>query len=168
MTAPYPDAASAADAPATRHRASRLELPGFAYDLIVCAVLGGIGAWFFVNALALPPGRRMVDTPTVPLIASGLLVLLCLAQMAISVATRRALAPMVVERPIQVAIAGVLMIMFPPLIDRFGYYPVAALWVPVFGWIAGSRSIAGLVIVTLAVIGLARGMFQAILGTPLP
>lgn len=153
---------------AMRDSVSRLEMPGYVYDLLVCAVLGAVGAWFFVNALALPPGRRMVDTPTVPLIASALLMLLCLTQAAISVTTRRALAPVIAERPVQVAIAAAAMLLFPALIDRFGYYPVAALWLPLFGWLAGSRSLVGLAAVTLVVLALARGVFEMILGTPLP
>lgn len=165
MRTPAPDTAAT---PATRHRAPRIEAPGFVYDLLVCAVLGGVGAWFFVNALALPPGRRMVDTPTVPLIASGLLMVLCLVQAALSLATRHALAPLVVERPLQVPMAAALMLLFPAMIDQFGYYPVALVWLPLFGWIAGSRSAAALAGVTLAVLGLAYGVFQTILGTPLP
>lgn len=151
-----------------RRRASRIETPGFVYDLAVCAVLGAVGAWFFVNALALPPGRRMVDTPTVPLIASGLLMALCLLQATVSVLMRHDLPPLIVERPIQVAMAGTMMLLFPALIDRFGYLPVALLWLPLFGWIAGNRSLLGLAAVTVAVLGLAYGVFMAILGTPLP
>jgi hypothetical protein len=165
VTPPVPETSPTS---ATRPRASRIETPGHVYDLVVCGVIGAVGAWFFVNALALPPGRRMVDTPTVPLIASGLLMALCLLQGAISIATRRALAPLVVERPIHVAIAGLMMLLFPALIDRLGYLPVALIWLPLFGWIAGSRSALSLAAVTLAVLGLAYGVFQMILGTPLP
>jgi hypothetical protein len=147
---------------------SRLALPGWAYDVFVCACLAAVGVWFFMGALALPPGRRAVDSATIPLFTSAILVLLCLIQALLSFRSRRRSVAVEFERPLQVAIAMILIVLFPTAIERFGYYLTTALWLPAFGWIAGLRSPLALAAVAVAVLAIARFVFEMLLGTPLP
>lgn len=146
----------------------RLGLPGHVYDLIVFAGLAGMGVWFLVGALGIEGGRSAVDPGTVPMIAGGLLVALCAAGAAQSLRTRRSSQEVEVARPLQVLLAMTLILVFPPAIDRFGYYITAALWIPAMAWVAGARAWTTCLLVTGAVLALARFVFEMTLGTPLP
>jgi hypothetical protein len=74
----------------------------------------------------------------------------------------------VFQRPVWLGIGMVLIVAFPFTVEAFGYYIVALIWVPVFGVIAGIRRPLSLVITTAVVLLLAKGVFEMLLGTPLP
>lgn len=146
----------------------RLGLPAYIYDLIVLAGLAGVGIAFVVGGLALEDDGRAIDPGTVPSIAGGLLVILC-AIAAVQAVRNRGLAPEVeIVRPLQVLLAMALVLIFPPAIDRFGYYVTAVVWVPAFVWVAGARNWTAYLVVVVGVLVLARFVFEMILGTPLP
>jgi hypothetical protein len=161
---------------ATRRRPDRvgfevgghLVLPGALAEVAVCLVLAALGAWFLTGALALPKGRGAITPGTFPAIMAGGLIVLCLAQAALSLATARRVAAQRIERALPVAGGILLLLLFPALVERFGFYPVAALWLPAFALLAGQRHWTGLAGAVAVVLLLARGVFEAILGTPLP
>ncbi|WP_299654066.1 tripartite tricarboxylate transporter TctB family protein [uncultured Jannaschia sp.] len=138
------------------------------YDLVVYAALGGVGLVFFVGAFGLSQDDDAIDSGTVPMIAGGLLVLLCAIGAVQAVRTGGTAPEVEVERPFPVLIAMVMVVLFPIAMDALGYYATAAIWVPAFAWIAGSRSWVAVLLVPVGVLALARFVFEMILGTPLP
>lgn len=147
---------------------ARLRLPGRAVDIGVCLALAAMGIWFVAEALDMPSGREAFAPGTFPIIAGGALALLSLLQLGLSVAGRGTLPMVEVQRPLWLVIGMAMMLVFPPAVERLGYYQVAVVWVPAFGWIAGIRSPLGLIAATLIVLGLGKFVFEMLLGTPLP
>lgn len=146
----------------------RLGLPDYVYDLIVFAGLASVGAAFVLGALSLEDSGRAIDAGTVPAIAGALLVVLSVVGATQAILSRGRGAGVEIVRPLQVFLAMGLVLIFPPAIDRFGYYLTAVLWVPAFVWTAGARNWTAYLIVLATVLLLARVVFEMILGTPLP
>lgn len=162
---PVPDGGGAAAAPGTP---PALKVPGVALDLAICGTLAILGVWFVVEASGLRGGRAAFGPGTWPAITGGCLAVLALVQAGLSFARRRNLEPVGVQRPLWLMLAMVMVVLFPSAIERLGYYPVAVIWVPVFGWIAGIRNPLGLAAATVIVLALAKLVFELLLGTPLP
>ncbi len=155
-------------APAPKGAGSReLVVRAWIMDVLVCAALAGVGLWFVLKALPMPPGRTMIGVGTFPKYIGGLLVVLCIAQAAGSFLGREKGGNVVAGRPLMVGIAMALVLLFPTAMDRFGYYLSAAIWVPAFAWVAGMREIGTFAVITAAVLGLAYFVFENLLGTPL-
>lgn len=145
-----------------------LRLSGRAVDIGVCLALAAMGIWFVIEALQMPSGREAFGPGSFPIIAGGALALLSLLQLGLSVAARGQVPAVEVQRPLWLVIGMAMMLAFPPAVERLGYYPVAVVWVPAFGWIAGIRSPVGLIAATLIVLALGKFVFEMLLGTPLP
>jgi len=145
-----------------------LRLSGRTVDIGVCLALAAMGIWFVAEALQMPSGREALDPGSFPVIAGGMLALLALVQLGLSLAARGRLPGVELQRPLWLAIGMAMMLAFPPAVERLGYYPVAVVWVPAFGWIAGIRSPVGLIAATLVVLALGKFVFEMLLGTPLP
>lgn len=147
----------------------RLGIPAYLYDLIVYAGIAAVGLAFLIGGLGLEgDARRAIDPGTVPAVSGGLLVVLSVVGMVISFRNRGHAPEVEVARPLQVLLAMALILIFPPAIDKFGYYTTAIVWVPAFIWVAGARSWTSYFITLVMVLGLARFLFEKILGTPLP
>jgi len=144
-----------------------LGVPAWVADLVMCLALGGMGLWFVLNAWDLPAGRRLIGVGTFPKVLGMLLMLLCAAQIVLSVLTRRAGRTISVDRPLMVGIGIVLVLLFPVAMDRFGYYVTAVLWIPAFAWTAGMREPLTFLVITAVLLALARLVFEYLLGTPL-
>lgn len=146
----------------------RLRISGLLFDLLICGVLAAVGIWFVVGALAMPGGKAVFNAGTFPAIVGAGLTGLALIQIVLSLKQRSQLSEVAVRRPVWLALAMVLIVLFPSAVDRMGYYPVAVIWVPAFGWIAGIRKPLGLIVATAIVLLLAKFVFEMLLGTPLP
>lgn len=138
------------------------------YDIIICSALLILGGWFVYGALQMQQTTAVFDPGTFPLIAGGLLVLLSGIQIVLTLAGKGSPGSVVFQRPLWLAIGMVLVMAFPFAVDAFGYYIVALIWVPVFGWVAGVRHLLSLLATTAIVLLLAKGVFEMLLGTPLP
>lgn len=147
-------------------RSPELVIPAWIADVVICLVLAALGLWFVMKSLPMPPGRTMIGPGTFPRYMGLLLIGLCLAQMAASV-LRRGRGSVVAGRPLMVGIAIVMVLLFPTAMERLGYYLAAAIWVPVFAWVAGMREVGAFVVITVVILGLARFVFEGLLGTPL-
>lgn len=143
-------------------------MPAALYDLIICGALLALGLWFVFGALKLPQSDAAFDPGTFPLIAGGLLIVLSAIQIVLTVAGRGARGTVAFQRPLWLGIGMVLVLAFPFAVEAFGYYIVALIWVPVFGWVAGIRRPLALLATTAIVLLLAKGVFEMLLGTPLP
>jgi len=145
----------------------QLVVPAWIVDVLVCVALAGVGLWFVLKALPMPPGRTLVGIGTFPKYIGGLLIVLCVAQAVGSFIGRVRGGSIATGRPLMVGIAIALVLLFPTAMDRFGYYLSAAIWVPAFAWVAGMREIGTFVVITGVVLGLAWFVFENLLGTPL-
>lgn len=147
---------------------SEVAVPAPLYDIIICGALLILGCWFVYGALQMQQTAAVFDPGTFPLIAGGLLILLSGVQIALTVAGKGSPGSVVFQRPLWLGIGMVLVIAFPFAVGAFGYYIVALIWVPVFGWVAGVRHPLSLLATTAIVLLLAKGVFEMLLGTPLP
>ena len=146
---------------------TEVSVPAWGLDVLVCLMMAGVGTWFVIQSRSLPPGRTTIDPGTFPTIIGGLLVVLALGQGLMSIMRRRQLGGVATMRPGFVAIAAVMILLFPTAMESLGYYITAAIWVPVFAWVAGMRSLSGIATMALVILGLAYFVFAKILGTPL-
>ncbi|MBI1219934.1 MAG: hypothetical protein GC186_15440 [Rhodobacteraceae bacterium] len=145
-----------------------LRVPGVAVDMAICGLLGAIGLWFLIGGLGMKGGKAAIGPGTVPAITGGCLMALSALQIGLAVLRRARLPVVEFQRPLWLVLGMVLIILFPSAVDEFGYFPVAVIWVPVFGWVVGIRSPVGLVVATAIVLALAKFVFEMLLGTPLP
>lgn len=140
----------------------------FILDLCVCSVLVAIGLWFIVDAMTLRAGRSWITPATFPTYSGGLLIALSLLQIFLSARRRSTEWLVTFQRPLSVAICIALMLLLPPAVDSFGFYPVIAVWAIAFGWIAGIRRLIPLAVTLAIILFVARVIFEMVLGTPLP
>ena len=73
-----------------------------------------------------------------------------------------------IKRPTGLAVAMVLLIAFPVLVDVLGYYVLIIPWLLAFGWAARVRSPFLIAVNLITVLFVARVVFEEILGTPMP
>ncbi len=73
-----------------------------------------------------------------------------------------------VERPAAVGAAMAMAVLYPVLIDAFGYYIATGLWLPPLLWIAGYRRPLGVLACSAGFLVFTRIIFQHVLGTPMP
>lgn len=154
-------------APSGAGKWHEMRIPAWTADVVVCLALAGLGLWFVLKALPMPPGRTMIGPGTFPKYTGLLLIALCLAQALASFLGRARGGGLAVERPLMVGIAVALVLLFPAAMERIGYYLTAAIWVPAFAWVAGMREIGAFVVITVSILALARFVFEGLLGTPL-
>lgn len=159
---------STAEGPVPQMHESEIEVPAALYDVVICGVLAALGLWFVFYALRMPTSDAAFDPGTFPMIAGGLLVVLAGLQIALALAGKGARGVVGFQRPLWLAIGMVLVMVFPFAVGAFGYYLVTVIWVPVFGWVAGVRRPLSLLATTAIVLLLAKGVFEMLLGTPLP
>jgi len=127
-----------------------------------------MGLWFVVSAWALPGGRGLIGVGTFPKVMGILLILFCAAQVIVSAtSSRRGGRSTSVERPLMVGMGIVMILLFPAAMARFGYYVTSVIWVPAFAWIAGMREPVTFIVITAVLLGMARFVFEGLLGTPL-
>lgn len=143
-------------------------IPAPLFDLIICGTLLVMGLWFIIAALKLPTTTAAFDPGTFPLISGSLLILLSAIQIGLTVAGKGRPGIVTFQRPVWLGVGMVLIVAFPFAVETFGYYIVAVIWVPVFGWVAGIRRPLSLVATTAIVLLLAKGIFEMLLGIPLP
>ncbi|MEN3145649.1 tripartite tricarboxylate transporter TctB family protein [Ochrobactrum sp. WV_118_8] len=138
------------------------------FDVLICGALLALGLSFVVGAMGMPSSEAAFDPGTFPMIAGSLLMLLSAIQIGLTLVGRGTPGKVVFQRPVWLALGMVLIVAFPFAVEAFGYYIVALIWVPVFGVVAGIRKPLPLVITTAVVLLLAKGVFEMLLGTPLP
>ena len=173
MTNPLPGvgegpASTLTDDEATPPPDATVAISAKAYDIAICGALCLLGLWFIYGALQMPGGRDVFDPGTFPLIAGGALAALSAFQIVLTLTGRGESGTLIVRRPVAVVLGMLLVLLFPLGVERLGYYLVAVVWVPVFGWLAGIRKPLHLLLATAIVLLLAKGIFEMLLGTPLP
>lgn len=141
-------------------------------DLAIGVVLLAVAAWFWFEASGLEDysdtGVGAADFPR------GLAALLALGVAAFlvgavwRVATQRAGHMIVVERYVHVLIGMGLLIAFPVMMSRLGYYPAMAIWLTAFLWLADCRRPLTILICVAGLLLFTKVVFENILATSLP
>ncbi|MBD3764779.1 MAG: tripartite tricarboxylate transporter TctB family protein [Rhodobacterales bacterium] len=145
-----------------------LKLPTAWFEAVVFVALAATGLWFVIGALDMPKSRAAFDPGTFPMLMGGGLMACSLLQVIVSLRGRSAAGQTMIERPLAVVTAALLLAAFPHAIEALGYYAVTIVWVPVLSLVAGLRSPVAIGITTLIVLFLAKVVFEMTLGTPLP
>lgn len=146
----------------------KVEVPNALFEGCVFLATALFGGWFVVGSFGMRDSTSTFGAGTFPFFAGVALILVSVAQMLLSIMPREIRLVTEVERPVAVALAAVMVLIFPMAIDWLGYFPVAAVWTPVFAILAGLRTPLSVVLVTASVVALAWFGFVMLLGTPLP
>ena len=138
------------------------------FEAVIFLMTASVGLWFVVGSFGMPGSKSALGPGSFPFLAGSLLILVSLAQVYVSIRSPASDTAVVFVRPLAVVLAAVMILLFPPAIDRLGYFPVAAIWTPVFAILSGLRSPLSVVLVKASVLLLAWLGFGVLLGTPLP
>ena len=76
--------------------------------------------------------------------------------------------PVTFRRPSAVLLAAVLVVLYPLLLPRFGFYPTTGVWLLALLWCAGQRNILWALVTVLAFLVVVKLVFQMAMGIPLP
>lgn len=146
----------------------KVRVPNALFEGVVFLTTALFGVWFVVGSFGMRESSSAFGPGTFPFFTGAALIFASLAQLWLTVLPRESRLAIDLERPVAVALAAVMILIFPTAIDRLGYFPVAAVWTPVFAILAGLRTPLSVVGVTASVLGLAWFGFVNLLGTPLP
>lgn len=141
-------------------------------DIAVGLALTALASWFFFQASILPDfSGTAIGAADFP---KGLAALLGLTSIVFAGAgVRRLISGHVKERvtvrqPIRVLLGIVLLIVFPLMMDAFGYYPAMAIFLSAFLYVANCRSPIAIVLYVGGFLLFTKLVFEMLLGTPLP
>jgi hypothetical protein len=137
-------------------------------ELVVGVALLAMAAWFIWQSTLLPADRNAVGPAAFPLAVAILLAALVLVLLGSAARRITQGATTTFRRPLAVLGAMALVIAFPTLMDVFGYYGTAAVWLLAFGWLAHVRRPLLLGATMVGMLLFARIVFEMLLGTPLP
>ena len=163
--------ASPMTAPDTPASTSELRVAAPLLDSVIGLLMAGVALALWLGAAAFDRGTNPVDGPgTFPHAISLLLgaTSLLLLGRSLPRCLRGGSAAVVMRRPSAVFTAMGLVIAYPLLIQRLGYYSATAVWLPLLLWTAGYRKPLGVVLATLGFLAFSRVVFQHLLGTPMP
>lgn len=145
-----------------------VQVPNALFEGAVFLGTALFGVWFVAGSFGMRESASAFGPGTFPFITGMALIVVSLAQLWLTVRPRESRPTVDLERPVAVALAAVMILIFPTAIDRLGYFAVAAVWTPLFAILAGLRTPLSVIGVTAAVLGLAWFGFVNLLGTPLP
>lgn len=149
-----------------------LKLPAAVADAVVALLMLAFAAalWFGAGAFAPGPWKAQGAGafPRSIALLLGTCSLLLLARAATARRRSGTSGTVAFRRPRAVAVAMVLAVAYPSLIEAIGYYMATGLWLPVLLWVAGYRKPVGVVLASLGFLVFSRIVFEHLLGTPMP
>lgn len=134
-----------------------------------------MAVWLWIGSYDFDEGGRGLMGPAA--FPRGVALLLGIASFVLGVkgvrrmmqpAAHAASAPVVFHRPSAVVVAGVLIVLYPLLLPRFGFYPTTAVWLAALLWCAGQRNLLWGLVTVLAFLLVVKLAFQMAMGIPLP
>ena len=141
-------------------------------DILVGAAVCGVAAWFWIVAADIAdegePGIGPTAFPQGLALCLGAAALVLVGRAVMRMASRRFDPESVTGRPHSVLAGIALVIAFPAVMARFGYYPAMGLLIPALLWAAGYRKPLGFVIYTAGFLAFTKLVFGLILKVPLP
>ncbi len=153
---------------ASRPLVIRLEL----LEILIGAAICGVAAWFWIAAAAIEdedgPGIGPTAFPRGLALCLGAAALVLVGRAVLRIASRRFDPVSVTGRPLSVLAGIALIVVFPALMTRLGYYPAMGLLIPSLLWVAGYRKPLGFVLYTVGFLAFTKVVFGLILKVPLP
>ena len=141
-------------------------------DILIGAAVFGVAAWFWIAAADIAdegePGIGPTAFPRGLALCLGAAALVLVARAVMRIAARRFESESVTGRPLYVLAGIVLVVVFPAVMARFGYYPAMGLLIPSLLWVAGYRKPLGFVLYTVGFLAFTKLVFGLILKVPLP
>jgi hypothetical protein len=158
-------------APTWRHDLVRLRFEWC--EVGVCLLLVALSVWFLLEARGLAEEYTdgSVGAATFPTAIAFLLVLAAsglVFRSAKRLVARAFEHPVEIRRPLSILAGIVLVALFPSAMETLGYYPTAAVWLVLFGYMASVRRPLHLGGLTAGFLLFTWVVFEKILGTPLP
>ena len=140
-------------------------------ETIVGVLLIAVAFWLWFGSYSFDEGSRGLMGPAA--FPRGVALLLGLSSLILGTKGVRQMSrtdtePVTVRRPSSVLLAAVLIVLYPLLLPRFGFYPTTAVWLLALLWCAGQRNIAWALVTVLAFLLVVKLVFQMIMGIPLP
>ena len=141
-------------------------------DILIGSGVFGVAAWFWIAAADIAdegePGIGPTAFPKGLALCLGAAALVLIGRAAMRIAARRFDEESVTGRPLYVLAGIALIIAFPVVMARFGYYPAMGLLIPSLLWVAGYRRPLGFVLYTVGFLVFTKLVFGLILKVPLP
>lgn len=135
---------------------------------LVLVLIAAVAVFFAVGAGAIKSSSGDVVGPSTFPIAVAVLLLICVGAAFVALFRRPADETVTVKRPHALVSSMILLLAFAPLADLLGYYVVIVPWTLAFCWAARVRTPVLIGTTLIVVLVLAGGVFDALLGTPLP
>ena len=140
-------------------------------EVAVAVSLIAVAAWLWLDSYSFDEaGRGLMGPAAFPRGVALLLGLssLILGAKGVRQMCRTDIKPVTVRRPSSVLLAAVLIVLYPLLLPRFGFYSTTAVWLLALLWCAGQRNIAWALVTLLAFLLVVKLVFQMVMGIPLP
>ena len=140
-------------------------------ETIVAISLIAVAAWLWFGSYSFDEGSRgLMGAAAFP---RGVALLLGLSSLILGTKGVRQMSqtdiePVTVRRPSSVLLSAALIVLYPLLLPRFGFYPTTAVWLLALLWCAGQRNIAWALVTVLAFLLVVKLVFQMVMGIPLP
>jgi hypothetical protein len=140
-------------------------------ETVVAVSLIAVAAWLWFGCYSFDEGGRgLMGAAAFP---RGVAVLLGLSSLVLGAKGVRQMVgpgtdPVTVRRPSAVLLAAVLIVLYPLLLPRFGFYPTTGVWLLALLWCAGQRNILWALVTVLVFLVVVKLVFQMAMGIPLP
>jgi hypothetical protein len=135
---------------------------------LVLILIAALAMTFIIGANGINSGSSDVVGPSTFPMAVSVLLLICVAAALIMLFRKSTDETITVKRPRALLVSMVLLAAFAPLVEQLGYYVLIVPWVLAFGWAARVRTPMLMGATLIVVLVLASGVFDALLGTPMP
>jgi len=149
-----------------------LRLPGSIVEIAAGVLFCCVAAMLWVGAHYISARTRglmgPVAFPKGVAILLGGCSLVMIARAALRLRSRGRDAAITFERPNSVFAAMALVIVYPLLIEKFGYYPATGVWLLPFLWSAGCRNPLVMLCCSVGFLIFTKIVFEMVLGTPMP
>ena len=140
-------------------------------EAVVAVSLIAVAAWLWSDSYSFDEGGRgLMGAAAFP---RGVALLLGLSSLVLGTKGVRQMMrpdtePVTFRRPSAVLLAAVLVVLYPLLLPRFGFYPTTGVWLLALLWCAGQRNILWALVTVLAFLVVVKLVFQMAMGIPLP
>ncbi|HZG73319.1 MAG TPA: tripartite tricarboxylate transporter TctB family protein [Chondromyces sp.] len=141
-------------------------------NIIGCVFFLIVGIWFLVNALFLPGSQNSVDVgpAAFPILSAVGIILASVFYMIREIGKRKAESgeKIIINDRNKVLISMGLLVLYALVMQLAGYYIASAIFVPVFLFVTGVRSLLKVVPVSIGFILFVYVAFDVLLEIPLP
>lgn len=140
-------------------------------ETVVAVSLIAVAVWFWLDSYSFDEGGRGLMGPAAfPRVVALLLAVssLVLGTKGVRQMIRPNTGPVTFRRSSAVLLVAGLVVLYPFLLPRFGFYPTTGVWLLALLWCAGQRNVLWALVTMLAFLVVVKLVFQMGMGIPLP